>query len=199
MGVKATYATRNTLATRLWRLHFNGENNGQNRQHITVSRSSTSVGRSFGTPHCCGQRAAGASDAVVNLLLSTVCGDATIPVSFGQRTKTVQRHSAEPSLALGLSDNGQIGFRIDAQGYGEFIPFAENQPMSRIQLVPALSLLAQSQGERQIYALSQPDGRLLFVQPALSRTENRSPAWMYPLGEQAYSLGCPRSHCVIWR
>ncbi|QDX96836.1 ABC transporter permease subunit [Pectobacterium carotovorum subsp. carotovorum] len=109
--------------------------------------------------------------------------------------KTVQRHSAEPSLALGLSDNGKIGFRIDRQGYGEFISFAENQPMSRIQLVPTLSLLAQSQGERQIYALSQPDGRLIFVQPILSRmvsrTENHSPVWEYPLGEQAYSLGLP--------
>ncbi|MFJ5428312.1 ABC transporter permease subunit [Pectobacterium actinidiae] len=115
------------------------------------------------------------------------------PTVNGQ--KTVQRHSAEPSLALGLSDNGQIGFRIDRQGYGEFISFAENQPMSRIQLVPALSLLAQSQGERQIYALSQPDGRLIFVQPILSRmlsrTENPSPVWEYPLGEQAYSLGLP--------
>ncbi len=115
------------------------------------------------------------------------------PTVNGQ--KTVQRHSAEPSLALGLSDNGQIGFRIDRQGYGEFISFAENQPMSRIQLVPALSLLAQSQGERQIYALSQPDGRLIFVQPILSRmvsrTENHSPVWEYPLGEQAYSLGLP--------
>jgi phosphate transport system permease protein len=111
------------------------------------------------------------------------------PTVNGQ--KTVQRHSAEPSLALGLSDNGQIGFRIDSQGYGEFIPFAESQPMSRIRLVPALSLLAQSQGERQTYALSQPDGRLVFVQPVLSRTENRSPVWVYPLGEQAYSLGVP--------
>ncbi|MBN3344732.1 ABC transporter permease subunit [Pectobacterium brasiliense] len=115
------------------------------------------------------------------------------PTVNGQ--KTVPRHGAEPSLALGLSDNGQIGFRIDSQGYGEFIPFAENQPMSRIQLIPALSLLAQSQGERQVYALSQPDGRLVFVQPILSRmlsrTENRSPVWDYPLGEQAYSLGLP--------
>lgn len=115
------------------------------------------------------------------------------PTVNGQ--KTVPRHGAEPSLALGLSDNGQIGFRIDSQGYGEFIPFAENQPMSRIQLIPALSLLAQSQGERQVYALSQPDGRLVFVQPILSRmlsrTENRSPVWNYPLGEQAYSLGLP--------
>ncbi|MBN3133907.1 ABC transporter permease subunit [Pectobacterium brasiliense] len=115
------------------------------------------------------------------------------PTVNGQ--KTVPRHGAEPSLALGLSDNGQIGFRIDSQGYGEFIPFAENQPMSRIQLVPALSLLAQSQGERQVYALSQPDGRLVFVQPILSRmlsrTENRSPVWDYPLGEQTYSLGLP--------
>ncbi|KMK81269.1 ABC transporter permease subunit [Pectobacterium brasiliense] len=115
------------------------------------------------------------------------------PTVNGQ--KTVPRQGAEPSLALGLSDNGKIGFRIDSQGYGEFISFAENQPMSRIQLVPALSLLAQSQGERQVYALSQPDGRLVFVQPILSRmlsrTENRSPVWDYPLGEQAYSLGLP--------
>lgn len=70
------------------------------------------------------------------------------PTVNGQ--KTVQRQSGEASLALGLSDNGQIGFRIDSQGYGEFIPFAESQPMSRIRLVPALSLLAQSQGSGRL-------------------------------------------------
>ncbi|MFP9230843.1 ABC transporter permease subunit [Pectobacterium cacticida] len=111
------------------------------------------------------------------------------PTINGQ--KTVPRHSSEPSQTLGISDNGLLGFRIDAQGYSEFIPLTGNQPLSRVRLVPALSMLAKSQGMRQVYALSQPDGRLVFVQPRLPQTENRSPDWDYPLGEQPYSLGLP--------
>ncbi|MEH2921106.1 ABC transporter permease subunit [Samsonia erythrinae] len=105
--------------------------------------------------------------------------------------KTVQRHSAVSASALGISDDGQIGFRIDNQGYGEFIPFIKNQPVSRVQLVPTLSLLAQSAGEWPVYALNQPDGRLRFVQPVISHKEHLSFDWSYPFGEQTYSLGLP--------
>lgn len=105
--------------------------------------------------------------------------------------KAVPLNAVAPALAVGISDNGQVGFRIDRQGYGEFISLSSGQPEARIPLAPSVGLLAETHRDRQIYALSQADGRISIVQPLMQPTGNLPPQWQYPFGEQPLSLGLP--------
>ncbi|MFE8048992.1 ABC transporter permease subunit [Brenneria goodwinii] len=105
--------------------------------------------------------------------------------------KAIPINAAVPALAVGIGDSGQIGFRIDRQGYGEFIELVSGQTVRRIQLAPAVDLLAESHDDRQIYALSQADGRIRIVQPVLPLTGNTDPRWHFPFGDKPLSLGVP--------
>lgn len=105
--------------------------------------------------------------------------------------KAIPLNAGAPALAVGISDNGQIGFRIDRQGYGEFISLASGQLLQRVQLAPSVDLLTENHSDRQIYALSQPDGRIRIVQPLLPPHGNLSAQWTFPFGEQPLSLGLP--------
>ncbi|QTF07648.1 ABC transporter permease subunit [Brenneria izadpanahii] len=105
--------------------------------------------------------------------------------------KTIPMTASAPALAVGIGDNGRMGFRIDRQGYGEFIELASGRTLQRIQLAPSVDLLVESHGDRHIYALSQPDGRIRLVQPLLPLSGDFAPQWRFPFGEKPLSLGQP--------
>ncbi|PWC22869.1 phosphate ABC transporter permease [Brenneria roseae subsp. roseae] len=111
------------------------------------------------------------------------------PSMSGQ--KSIPLKAAAPALTIGISDNGQIGYRIDRQGYGEFLSLASGTPIARIPLAPSVVQVAGSHGERQVYALGQSDGRISIVQPILPLRNDQPAYWQYPFGEQPLSLGLP--------
>lgn len=105
--------------------------------------------------------------------------------------KSLSLNLSYPAVAIGISDNGQTGFRIDRQGYGEFISLASGKPAARIPLASSVAQAAESLGERQIYVLGQLDGRVRVVQPVLPLRDLPPAYWRYPFGKQPLSLGLP--------
>ncbi|MEC5318637.1 ABC transporter permease subunit [Brenneria populi subsp. brevivirga] len=105
--------------------------------------------------------------------------------------RAIALNAGAPALAVGISDNGQIGFRIDRQGYGEFISLASGLATQRVRLAPSVDLLTESHNDRQLYALGQSDGRIRIVQPLLPPNGNLPAQWKFPFGEEPLSLGLP--------
>ncbi|MEI7063109.1 ABC transporter permease subunit [Dickeya chrysanthemi] len=94
----------------------------------------------------------------------------------------------EPTLTLGISDNGRWAFRVDAAGYGEFIALERGQSVARVSLAPSVTLAAMSAGERPLLVLGQTDGALSVVRPEWPLSGDDTPQWRYPLGERPLLL-----------
>lgn len=100
-----------------------------------------------------------------------------------------ERGTRAPALRIGVSDSGAVGYRIDSQGYGEFMALSSGQTTARVRLTPEpVTLLAASPGERPLYALASPSGEVTLVAPSLPAAGAASPVWRYPLGERALTL-----------
>lgn len=90
------------------------------------------------------------------------------PASLGQAQPLPIAASA-PALALGMDVQQRVGYRIDAQGAGQFYrltPTPNGQPQAPLAqqtLLAKPALLAQAAGERDLFALAQADGRLVVA------------------------------------
>ncbi|WP_409306754.1 ABC transporter permease subunit [Pectobacterium sp. B1J-3] len=120
------------------------------------------------------------------------------PSMHGQ--KPIALKVSAPALAIGISDNGQTGFRIDRQGYGEFFSLVSGHPMTRVALASSVVQLAESHGEQHVFALGQQDGTISIVQPVLPLRDDQPAKWRFPYGEQPISLGLskqPLRHLAV--
>lgn len=110
---------------------------------------------------------------------------------------------AEPvsSAAIGISDDGMLGYRIDEQGVGEFIAFAAGQSLSRtaLSVTPIVHAVAFGEG-RPHYALLSSTGHITIVAPFIPLAGNAQPAWRYPFGKSPLPLteeGAPAHHLTL--
>ncbi|MDN0109222.1 ABC transporter permease subunit [Yersinia mollaretii] len=92
-----------------------------------------------------------------------------------------------PTIALGLDTQGQVAYRIDNQGKGDFIRLnaqgespAGSLISEQILSSPPVSI-SRAVGGQPLYGLGLSKGRLLLVQPDFSATP---PRWQFPLGDQ---------------
>lgn len=115
------------------------------------------------------------------------------PASLGQAQPLPLTVSA-PALALGMDVQQRVGYRIDAQGSGQFYrltpaPSGQAQtPLAQQTLLAKPTLLAQAAGERDLFALAQADGRLVVARADFATAENGRPQWQFPLGQQPLAL-----------
>ncbi|MEN4145886.1 ABC transporter permease subunit [Serratia marcescens] len=115
------------------------------------------------------------------------------PASLGQAQPLPLTVSA-PALALGMDVQQRVGYRIDAQGSGQFYrltpaPSGQAQtPLVQQTLLAKPTLLAQAAGERDLFALAQADGRLVVARADFATAENGRPQWQFPLGQQPLAL-----------
>ncbi|WP_438812428.1 hypothetical protein [Symbiopectobacterium sp.] len=71
-----------------------------------------------------------------------------------------------PSTAVGISDNSSLGYRIDQQGFGEFMVFASGQFLPRTALSVTPITRAVPFGEmRTHYALLSGTGHIWPITP----------------------------------
>ncbi|AJI93621.1 binding--dependent transport system inner membrane component family protein [Yersinia ruckeri] len=107
------------------------------------------------------------------------------PASVSLQGQFPLNHHA-PTLAMGTDTHGQLAWRIDAQGNGEFIRLhAEgDQPAGSQVFSQALSAapvsLSQAVGEPELQALGLSNGRLILVEPVFAGGAH----WRFPLGDQ---------------
>ena len=115
------------------------------------------------------------------------------PASLGQAQPLPIAASA-PALALGMDVQQRVGYRIDAQGAGQFYrltPAPNGQPQAPLAqqtLLAKPALLAQAAGERDLFALAQADGRLVVARADFATAENGRPQWLFPLGQQPLAM-----------
>ncbi|WP_192457418.1 ABC transporter permease subunit [Musicola keenii] len=114
-----------------------------------------------------------------------------IPLFFPPSIHAVQEvtfDDREPAVALGISDDGQTGFRLDRHGNGEWISLTRGQRTARLPLMPEVVLTASSIDERPLLALGHPDGSVSIVQPDMSQPAGATPQWRFPLGSRPLTL-----------
>lgn len=110
---------------------------------------------------------------------------------------------AEPvsSAAIGISDDGMLGYRIDEQGVGEFITFIGGQslPRTALSVTPIAHAVVFGEG-RPHYALLSSTGHITIVAPFIPLAGNVQPAWRYPFGKSPLPLteeGTPVRHLTL--
>ncbi|WP_145519517.1 ABC transporter permease subunit [Yersinia mollaretii] len=92
-----------------------------------------------------------------------------------------------PTVALGLDTQGQVAYRIDNQGKGDFIRLNAQGASPAGSLISEQTLssppvsISRAVGGQPLYGLGLSKGRLLLVQPDFSATP---PRWQFPLGDQ---------------
>ncbi|MGL9720802.1 ABC transporter permease subunit [Symbiopectobacterium sp.] len=106
-----------------------------------------------------------------------------------------------PSAAVGISDDGSLGYRIDQQGFGEFMVFAGGQslPRTALSVTPITRAVAFGEG-RPHYALLSATGHITIVAPFIPLAGNAQPAWRYPFGKMPLALtadGTPLRHLAL--
>lgn len=111
------------------------------------------------------------------------------------------RAETAPSVAVGISDDGMLGYRIDEQGVGEFIAFAGGQslPRAALSVTPVVRAVAFGEG-RPHYALLSSTGQITLVAPFIPFVGNAQPAWRYPFGKAPLPLtadGTPVRHLAL--
>ncbi|PYA68476.1 phosphate ABC transporter permease, partial [Serratia marcescens] len=115
------------------------------------------------------------------------------PASVGQ-AQPLPIAASSPALALGMDVQQRVGYRIDAQGSGQFYrlspaPSGQAQtPLAQQTLLAKPALLAQAAGERDLFALAQADGRLVVARADFATAENGRPQWLFPLGQPPLAL-----------
>lgn len=119
------------------------------------------------------------------------------PASLGQ-VQPLPIVASSPALALGMDVQQRVGYRIDAQGTGQFYrlspaPSGQAQtPLVQQTLLAKPALLAQAAGERDLFALAQADGRLVVARADFATAENGRPQWLFPLGQPPLALDLQR-------
>ncbi|CAI0828452.1 Phosphate transport system permease protein pstC [Serratia entomophila] len=115
------------------------------------------------------------------------------PASLGQ-AQPLPIDASGPALALGMDVQQRIGYRIDAQGAGQFYRLAPPQggktaePLAQQTLLAKPALLSQAAGERDLFALAQADGRFVIAQADFTSAETALPQWAFPLGQRPLAL-----------
>lgn len=111
------------------------------------------------------------------------------------------RVASVPSAAVGISDDGSLGYRVDQQGFGEFMVFAGGQslPHTALSVTPITRAVAFGEG-RPHYALLSATGHITIVAPFIPLADNAQPAWCYPFGKTPLPLtadGTPLRHLAL--
>lgn len=111
------------------------------------------------------------------------------------------RVASVPSAAVGISDDGTLGYRIDQQGFGEFMVFAGGQslPRTALSVTPITRAVAFGEGQPH-YALLSATGHITIVAPFIPLVGNVQPAWRYPFGKMPLALtaeGTPLRHLAM--
>lgn len=111
------------------------------------------------------------------------------------------RVASAPSAAVGISDDGSLGYRVDQQGFGEFMAFAGGQslPRTALSVTPITRAVAFGEG-RPHYALLSATGHITIVAPFIPLAGNTQPAWRYPFGKTPLPLtgdGTPLRHLAL--
>ncbi|MFA3761957.1 ABC transporter permease subunit [Yersinia sp. 2544 StPb PI] len=108
------------------------------------------------------------------------------PASISLHNQFAVTRSA-PTAALGIDIQGQIGYRIDNQGYGYFIRLnalgasPAGSLISEQRLSPPPVSISRAANGQPLYGVGLSNGRLTLLQPDFSATP---PRWQFPLGEQ---------------
>ena len=115
------------------------------------------------------------------------------PATMGQ-AKPLPISATAPALALGMDVQQRIGYRIDAQGLGQFYRLvpqdtaAAGMPLSQQPLLTKPTLLTQAAGERDLFALAQVDGRFIVASADFAAASTSAPQWLFPLGQRPLAL-----------
>ena len=115
------------------------------------------------------------------------------PATMGQ-AKPLPIGATAPALALGMDVQQRIGYRIDAQGLGQFYRLvpqdaaAAGTPLSQQPLLTKPTLLTQAAGERDLFALAQADGRVIVASADFAAASTSAPQWLFPLGQRPLAL-----------
>lgn len=115
------------------------------------------------------------------------------PATMGQ-AKPLPISATTPALALGMDVQQRIGYRIDAQGLGQFYRLvpqdaaAAGTPLSQQPLLTKPTLLTQAAGERDLFALAQADGRVIVASADFAAASTSAPQWLFPLGQRPLAL-----------
>ncbi|MGO2465427.1 MAG: ABC transporter permease subunit [Serratia proteamaculans] len=115
------------------------------------------------------------------------------PATMGQ-AKPLPISATAPALALGMDVQQRIGYRIDAQGLGQFYRLvpqdtaAAGTPLSQQPLLTKPTLLTQAAGERDLFALAQADGRFIVASADFAAASTSVPQWLFPLGQRPLAL-----------
>ncbi|ANS44184.1 ABC transporter permease subunit [Serratia inhibens] len=102
--------------------------------------------------------------------------------------------ASAPALALGMDVQQRIGYRIDAQGVGQFYSLTPQQgagagePLAQQPLLAKPALLTQAAGERDLFALAQADGRFIVASADFAAAGTAVPQWAFPLGQRPQAL-----------
>ncbi|MFG0427764.1 ABC transporter permease subunit [Serratia liquefaciens] len=111
------------------------------------------------------------------------------PAAMGQ-AKPLTISASAPALALGMDVQQRIGYRIDAQGQGQFYPLTQQNahPLTQQTLLAKPTLLTQAAGERDLFALAQVDGRFIVASADFAAAGASAPQWLFPLGQRPLTL-----------
>lgn len=111
------------------------------------------------------------------------------PAAMGQ-AKPLTINASAPALALGMDVQQRIGYRIDAQGQGQFYPLTQQNahPLTQQTLLAKPTLLTQAAGERDLFALAQADGRFIVASADFAAAGASAPQWLFPLGQRPLTL-----------
>ena len=94
------------------------------------------------------QRADGADDVDADLRLFAVCRAAAVQTGLARRAQPLPIAASAPALALGMDVQQRVGYRIDAQGAGQFIALRRHRtaspaPLAQQTLLAKPALLAR--------------------------------------------------------
>lgn len=101
---------------------------------------------------------------------------------------------SKPALVLGIDVQQRLGYRIDAQGAGQFYRLTPQPggkaapPVVQQTLLAKPSLLSQAAGERDLFALAQANGRFVVARADFTSAETAQPQWVFPLGQRPMAL-----------
>lgn len=101
---------------------------------------------------------------------------------------------SRPALALGMDVQQRLGYRIDAQGAGQFYRLTPQPvgkaaaPVAQQTLLAKPALLSQAAGEHSLFALAQADGRFVVARADFTSAETAQPHWVFPLGQRPLTL-----------
>ena len=113
------------------------------------------------------------------------------PASLGAQPLPIA--ASAPALALGMDVQQRVGYRIDAQGAGQFYrltPAPNGQPgaAGAADAAGQTGAACRAAGERDLFALAQADGRLVVARADFATAENGRPQWLFPLGQQPLAM-----------